>query len=192
MINDTESSSTRDRILRAARHLFQQRGYAAVGTAEILAAANAPKGSMYHHFPEGKEAIAIAAVYAIRDDLTAMVNKLIAKQLPVDAIIRTMAKGMAAWLKASEWREGAMLTATVIGSVPDRPKLHDAIRETFAAWREQLASRLIDEGHSKNEASTLARTLIAGLEGAMILARIEQDERVVIKVADTLTLLTKR
>ena len=185
------AAPTRERILSAARHLFQQRGYYGVGTAEILAAAHAPKGSMYHHFPDGKEQIALAAVAAIREDLRRHLAALIAEDLTTADIVRRLARGMAAWLKSSQWREGTMLTSTVIGSVPELPQLHRAIRETFAEWHGSLVERLIADGHKRAKALTLAYTLIAGLEGAMILARVEQDERVLLKVAEELADLTQ-
>jgi len=192
MAKQTRTLPTRDRILRAAKRLFQQRGYYAVGTAEILEASQAPKGSMYHHFPEGKEQIAIEAVNTIRADVLAMMQQLQAKELSTAAAIRALAKGMAQWLKESQWREGTMLASTTVGSVPDLPKLHAAIKEAFDEWRQHIVKLLSNEGWTKKEATTMANTLLAGIEGAMILARIDQDERVVLKVADTLATLVEK
>jgi TetR/AcrR family transcriptional repressor of lmrAB and yxaGH operons len=182
---------TRDRILKAARRLFQQRGYHAVGTAEILKESRAPKGSMYHHFPEGKEQIAIEAVNAIRDDVHAMMTRLQTKGLSAADTIRALSRGMAHWLKQSRWREGTMLASTTIGSVPNLPKLHAAIKAAFDAWRQYIVNLLIDEGWRRSSAVTMANTLLAGIEGAMILARIDQDERIVLRVAETLATMIK-
>ncbi|MBC7984249.1 MAG: TetR/AcrR family transcriptional regulator [Candidatus Obscuribacterales bacterium] len=178
--------STRDRILHAAKRLFQQRGYYAVGTAEILDVARAPKGSMYHHFPEGKEQIAIEAVNTMRVDVMSMMQELASAKLSVADSIRKLAKGMASWLKTSEWREGTMLASTTVGSVPNLPQLHAAIKAAFDEWREHLTTLLMEEKWSKASAQTMAYTIIAAIEGAMILARIDQDERIVIKVSETL------
>ncbi|HTE40596.1 MAG TPA: TetR/AcrR family transcriptional regulator [Steroidobacteraceae bacterium] len=177
---------TRDRILRAARHLFQRRGYYAVGTAEILEAARAPKGSMYHHFPGGKEQIAVAAVDSIRADVTTILRQLSQENYSAAESIRALAKGMAQWLKASQWREGTMLASTTVGSVPDLPKLHTSIRNAFSEWRDHIAGQLVKEGWRKPAAHSMAQTLLAGIEGAMMLARIDQDERIVVRVADIL------
>ncbi|MGH7187048.1 MAG: TetR/AcrR family transcriptional regulator, partial [Pseudomonadota bacterium] len=53
--------STRQTILAAGNRLFWERGYAATGVADILAAAGVPKGSFYHFFPS-KEALLLAAI----------------------------------------------------------------------------------------------------------------------------------
>jgi TetR/AcrR family transcriptional repressor of lmrAB and yxaGH operons len=182
----SKARPTRARILKAAKHLFQRRGYHAVGTAEILAAAKAPKGSMYHHFPNGKEQIAIEAVATIHDDVLGLMQKFAAEKRTVAESIRTLAKGMARWLKETDYREGTMLASTTIGSVPDLPKLHAAIKDAFGAWREHLVLQLMGEGWTRTSATTMTQTILAGIEGAMILARIDQDERIVIDVADTL------
>jgi len=166
--------------------LFQQRGYHAVGTAEILAQARAPKGSMYHHFPLGKEQIAISAVEGIHADLMAMLRKLHRDGRSLDELIRRLAQGIGQWLKACEWREGALLASTTVGAVPELPKLHAAIRRAYDDWREYLAARLRDQGWRPAPAHAMAQTIVASIEGAMILARIDQDERTLTAVADTI------
>lgn len=180
---------TRDRIVLAATRLFQQRGYHAVTTADILDEARAPKGSMYHHFPLGKEQIAIAAVGRIRGEVMALLRACAAEGRPLDDAIRSMADGMARWLRASAWREGTMLASAAVGAVPDLPRLHAAIREALGEWSDHLAGRLADAGWSKPGARAMAQTVLASLEGAMLLARIEQDERIVPRVAASLARL---
>jgi TetR/AcrR family transcriptional repressor of lmrAB and yxaGH operons len=184
-----EPVPTRDRIVLAATRLFQQRGYHAVSTAEILEQARAPRGSMYHHFPLGKEQIAIAAVGRIRGDVLALLRKLQADGRSLEDALRVMADGMARWLRDSAWREGTMLASTAVGAVPDLPKLHAAIREAFDEWCAHLAGRLVDDGWAQPSAQAMAQTLLAGLEGAMIVARVEQDERIVTRVVAMLARL---
>jgi TetR/AcrR family transcriptional repressor of lmrAB and yxaGH operons len=180
---------TRDRIVLAATRLFQQRGYHAVSTADILEHARAPRGSMYHHFPLGKEQIAIAAVARIRGDVLALLRKLQADGRSLEDTLRVMADGMARWLRDSAWREGTMLASTVVGAVPDLPRLHAAIREALDEWRAHIAGRLVEGGWSKPSAQTMAQTLLAGIEGAMMLARVDQDERIVTRVVSMLARL---
>ena len=57
----TTSLSTKDRLIQTAAQLFRRHGYHGVGLAELLSAAQAPKGSLYHHFPAGKSDLALAA-----------------------------------------------------------------------------------------------------------------------------------
>src|SRR5688572_33233071 len=55
-------SSAREDMLAAAVELFRARGYAGVGVAELLEKSGAPRGSLYFHFPGGKEQVGAEAV----------------------------------------------------------------------------------------------------------------------------------
>jgi AcrR family transcriptional regulator len=84
---ELRSRATRERLLRAARALFAQRGYSAVGTEEIVRAAGVTRGALYHQFrdkeqlfeavfeeveAETTQRIAEGALAAATDPLTAL------------------------------------------------------------------------------------------------------------------------
>jgi len=177
---------TRERITKVAKHLFQQRGYHAVGTAQIVADAQATKGSLYHHFPEGKQGIACEVVQAIRDDVLARLDALEASGLDASALVVALAEGMARWLEATRYREGSLLASLAVGAVPDAPALQRALGLALEAWRARLAALLMRAGLRKQPARALAQTVLAGLEGALLLARIDGNARLVVEVGRTL------
>lgn len=53
---------TRERILQATAELYRRQGMSATGLKQISGAAKAPFGSIYHHFPGGKEAISVEVI----------------------------------------------------------------------------------------------------------------------------------
>src|SRR5437016_13371310 len=55
-------SSTRERIVETSAELFRRQGYSATGVKQIVTAAQAPFGSLYHFFPGGKEQLGAEAV----------------------------------------------------------------------------------------------------------------------------------
>ena len=59
---------TKSLIIDIATSLFQQKGYLGVGLNEILKACNISKGSLYHHFPNGKEELLIACLQSMDGD----------------------------------------------------------------------------------------------------------------------------
>ncbi len=171
--------------MRAARRMFQERGYHAVGIAEILAEARAPKGSMYHHFPAGKEAIAVAVAEAIRADVVTTTRSLEARGLSAAEVLRRLARDMARWLAASGW-QGTMLASLALGCTPERPALHQVLQEAVADWCELWAGLLVREGWPEQRAHSRAQLLLASLEGAMILACVMRDEKIVVEAGDQL------
>jgi TetR/AcrR family transcriptional repressor of lmrAB and yxaGH operons len=183
---------TAARITKAAKHLFQQRGYHAVGTAEIVAEAGATKGSLYHHFPEGKEQIACAVVVAIRDDVLARLDALEASGLDAPRLVIALAEGMADWLEARHCREGTLLASLAVGAVPDAPELQRALAEALEAWRVRLGALLMRAGFRKQPARAMAQTVLAALEGALLIARVDGNARVVVELGRTLGSLIER
>lgn len=179
--------ATEERIVDAARRLMQQRGYHGVGTAAILAEADAPKGSMYHHFPEGKERIAAEAVARIRDDVLRALEDAMRRGTPADAWVRRLARSMAQWLRATDFRESTMLASVAPGADPALPLLQRALHEALEAWRSALTTLLLRDGLEKSRAQPLSQTILAALEGAMMTARIARDADVVVTVAAQLS-----
>jgi TetR/AcrR family transcriptional repressor of lmrAB and yxaGH operons len=177
---------TRERILVSAVRHFQQVGYHGASLVDILTDADAPKGSMYHHFPEGKEQIALLSVERARLDVLSLVTRLRGKGATSAEIVRLLAKGMGNWLRASGFAQGSLLTSVAVGAVPDLPRLHAAIHDAFDAWRAQLAAILVEEGCSSNRAADLSTLAVATLEGAMLLARIDRHERPLLVAAEGL------
>ena len=84
-----DDPNTRERILHTASGLFQRQGYHATGLNQVLAEGKAPKGSLYFHFPRGKEQLAAEAVTAgaheVRDELR---DALDAARGPADGLDR--------------------------------------------------------------------------------------------------------
>jgi AcrR family transcriptional regulator len=72
MSREEQAVATRTELLRAARELFAARGYAAVGTEEIVRAAQVTRGALYHHFTDKRDLF--RAVHAqLADDLLAQI-----------------------------------------------------------------------------------------------------------------------
>jgi TetR/AcrR family transcriptional repressor of lmrAB and yxaGH operons len=174
---------TRERLLAAAIRLFQTRGYDATGVADILEAARAPKGSLYHHFPEGKEQIAEAAIRSI----AAAVDRLIAERRAAGTraadIVRGVASGMAEWSKRTGWNEGGLLAA-LAQAAPRSPRLQSAVRRVYAGWRAALAEAIAADGIGEKRSAELALLAIAALEGGFVLARVERRGSVLLETTE--------
>ena len=169
-----EKPPTRARILKAATRLFQARGYHAVGVNEILEHAEAPKGSLYHHFPAGKGQIAQEAVARVAADVEAAIRDGRAAGRSTADILRQVARGMGAWLERSSWREGCLVSVVAQETAPDDPTLTEAVEQAYAGWRRELIAALAAEGRAPDEAAAIASLAVATLEGGLILARVDR------------------
>ena len=172
-----EEPSTRDRLVTAATRLFRQRGYDGTGLSEILAEAGVPKGSLYHHFPDGKADLACAAA-----DWTA------------GEIVRVIDDSFQG---ATDWRHGVTTFCYKMAKLFDILNSADACpifglmfdgpdQTRFRVHAEAAFSRIIAGAARHAEAlgmpvaaaQDIAETFIIGFQGGWTLARVRRNSDV--------------
>lgn len=187
--NDTEAPGSRDRLIAAMSDFLQRRGLHGVGVSEILAAAEAPKGVLYHHFPGGKTELAVAAIHTaaarIKTDLAAL-----AAAAPTPAAL------LSAWFRNAEKRleksgfeRGCPLATVALESTPEDRALRDALREAFDDLKHFLGDVLVAADIPPERAPSLAALIVAAYEGALIQSRVSSSTQAVADVAATLVAL---
>lgn len=135
---------TPDKLVRAALELFQMRGYHAVGVTEILDRAGCPKGSLYHHFPGGKAALAAAAIRWLTREIVETFESSAAREVAADILVERLFDGTGDWLDRTGFGSGALLSVMAQEVVPQEPELAAAIgaaqRAATAAFSKALAA----------------------------------------------------
>jgi TetR/AcrR family transcriptional regulator, lmrAB and yxaGH operons repressor len=168
----TSEPDTRTRILRAALKLFRQHGYHGVGINDILALAEAPKGSMYHHFPGGKEEIGAAVVAHITTGVRALIEAQ-PPSLSAAAVVQRVADALQATLARTR-HELCALFAAFSAERSSAPLLAAAVSQAYADIASVLEARLAAGGASKREARERAALVIMLFEGGSLLAAAQQ------------------
>src|SRR3954462_15430457 len=163
----------RGAIVRAAATLFRRNGFAATGINEIAEVSGAPKGSLYHYFPDGKDQIAEAAIRFAGAGLVATLEKLEKEHDTAAAMIRAYCKLLGGWMAKSGFRDGCPISTTLLESAPQSERIALAGREAFAGWSAVIARALVRDGFSKAEAQRLSTLAVSAIEGALILSRVE-------------------
>ncbi|GAA3446958.1 TetR/AcrR family transcriptional regulator [Planomonospora venezuelensis] len=174
----------REAIVRAAATLFRQKGYTATGLNEILAASGAPKGSLYHYFPQGKTQIGQEVIRQAGRLVTRTLADLAAHESSPAALLRAYARMVAGWMAESGFRDGSPITTTLLELAPQEPGVTAAGHEAFTAWSAVLEDGLTAASVPPARARRLAGLAIAALEGSLVRARVEQDSRPVIETMD--------
>jgi len=168
-------------IVRAAARLFRKNGYARTGLNEILAESKAPKGSLYHYFPQGKEQLGEEALRFSARTATDTLETLCHTHQSAPALLNAFGALLADWMEQSGFRDGCPMATTILETVPQSPALTQAAGEGLAAWRTIFEQRLRADGATAPDSLRLANLTIAVLEGSLIQARVAQDRRPIIE-----------
>jgi TetR/AcrR family transcriptional repressor of lmrAB and yxaGH operons len=174
MTNETSSPTpgTRDRLVAAMLDALRTRGYHGVGLAELLTAAQAPKGVLYHHFPGGKAELAVRAIESVVAKLGADLDKVLDRTAdPVDALSAWMGSAQRV-LAGSGFASGCPLATIALESTPDDDAIRAALAEGFASIRTRLADALAGAGMAQAQARGAAALIVSAYEGALLQARV--------------------
>jgi TetR/AcrR family transcriptional regulator, lmrAB and yxaGH operons repressor len=166
-------TDTRSRILRAALRLFRRHGYHGVGINDILAEAKAPKGSMYHHFPQGKQEIAAAVVDLMAAGLVSHIEAQDPALPPHEAVARVGALLADTVLRTRH--ELCALFAAFVAEKTSAPRLGQAVAAAYAAIAAPLQARLQAAGHSPSDAQDRALLVVMLLEGGSLIAASQDN-----------------
>lgn len=165
---------SRTALIDAAAQLFRRQGYAATGVNQILETADVKAGSLYHHFPDGKQQLAAAVVEGAGTDIETRLRQFLDSGLPVadivDGWIGLMSSGL-----AMDRRDGCPIEPIATESVNASPLVRAASARAFRAWHLAIADRLREDGWGEADSEQTALAVIALLEGALILSRIAGD-----------------
>jgi TetR/AcrR family transcriptional repressor of lmrAB and yxaGH operons len=164
-------SDAKSRFTDTAALLFRRRGYNGVGLAEIIEAADAPKGSFYHHFPGGKEELAEQALRRSAGRFGKTVDQVFGEAGSFAQGVETLYGMVAGWFEGSDWRDGCPMTSIILDTVPSSTRIHEATREALDGWVGSIAGHAERFG-VEGDRRALALRILIGLEGAWILARV--------------------
>jgi len=176
-------------MLQTAAQLLQRQGYHATGLKQILDESGAPRGSLYFHFPGGKEQLAVEALR----ETTARIARAIERTLgghkhPQDAV-RAFVHGYGEVLRRSHFTDGCPVATVTLDSAAASESIRAACAAAYAHWHGQLRDCFAAAGLKPTRADELATFALAAVEGALILSRARHDTRAFDVVADQLAAL---
>ena len=178
------TSDSRERMVRSAASLIRTRGVNATSFSEVLADSGAPRGSIYHHFPEGKQQLAENAIRWTSERVLARLRAG-AAATPSDVLKRFIDLWRQVVL-TSRGTAGCVVAGVAIDTDAGETGQIDLVRSTFRSWTALLAEQLKAVGVPAGRAAPIALATLAGMEGALILCRAEGNAKPLDTVAEEL------
>ena len=167
----------RERMVRSAAQLIRRQGVSGTGMREIVAEADAPRGSLQHYFPGGKEEVVTDALLWSGDVMARRVQRSLGEltSRTPSALLASIVDTWKRELTEEQFSPGCPLVAAAADTAATSEPLRQVLRRAFDGWLEPLSRSLVDLGVPPERSDSVAIVVIAALEGAIILARIRRD-----------------
>lgn len=167
------SNDTRARMVHTTAKLLQRQGYHGTGLNQIVADADAPKGSIYFHFPGGKEQLTAEAIAHSASYL----DRVMDEQSPTTAVVAidSYLAGAARRLERTEFREGCPIATVALDVGASSVEIGDACSAAFDGIIQRIAVWLEAEGFETAVAHDRAFLVLTALEGALMLAKVKRS-----------------
>jgi TetR/AcrR family transcriptional regulator, lmrAB and yxaGH operons repressor len=187
-----KGDTARAKLIDTAAGLFMRQGYHGTGLAQIVAESGAPKGSLYFHFPGGKEALALAAVERAGSRFQAALHGVLEKNPVPQSAIKALAEMLGQWMEVSNFVEGCPITTVCLELAPHNASITTTTQAIFSSWQSDWRHHLSRAGFPDDVAARHSTIIVASLEGAFILARAEQTVRPFDDVAAMLAVMLEQ
>ena len=145
---------SRAALIDTAATLFRRQGYAATGLNQILDEAGVKPGSLYHHFPQGKQQLAAAVVDGSGATIERLLRRFLAGGLPVADIVDRWVDLLVGGLTADR-RDGCPIEPVATESVNASPLVREVSARAFTGWCRAIEERLVAEGWPTSEAESI-------------------------------------
>ena len=167
----SKADDSKGKTLTDAVKLFRQQGYHGTALHDILAAGGAPRGSLYFHFPKGKEEIGAGALSLAGEAVRQAIVQAAEKSDNAESFLVRIVRAMASDLERSDYREGCPIATTALETAAQSEVLGAATRTAFQKWELEIKRGLFRFGLTSGDADLVATMVLSQLEGALLLAR---------------------
>ncbi|MBZ9905008.1 TetR/AcrR family transcriptional regulator [Mesorhizobium sp. B2-5-9] len=186
------ATDTRTRMIEATALLLRRRGYHGTSLNDILSASGAPRGSLYFHFPGGKDQLVVEVTSASVAEVSERLGEALAAERDPAVAVHHIYQSVGRMLEDNEFSLGCPVAPVVLDSPGDVPDLVELCRSAFEQWIGLLREAFVRAGVPERRAQALALLVESSLEGLMVIARATRDRSSLNAVADEVAILIEQ
>lgn len=191
-------TTTRDKMIAGAADLMSRRGVSATSMRDVVRHTATPRGSIGHHFPDGKQQLIAEAVIFAGTQVSAPLEKAMRDRGVIDGL-RAFVASWRRRLEATGFEAGCPVLAVAVdryvGEASDRDddaaqqQLLDLADGVFAEWRQIMHAALLLEGLAAERAERLATLVVASIEGTVAMCRASRRSDALDQVQEELEIV---
>lgn len=183
---------TKARLAESMLELIQTSGYSGTGLNAVIEHAAAPKGSIYFHFPDGKEGLGVAAVELAGKQFETLIAEAAVSAGGAAEAARAAIEALTTIVSESNFRLGCPVSVVTLEMGAESERLRQACATAFESWIAPTAALLEASGVDAGEARSLATVVVSTIEGAVIVSRAMQSTQPLIAAADVVAELVNQ
>ncbi len=176
--------TSRERMLDAAETLLREQGLTSAGIQQVVSRSGAPIGSIYYHFPGGKNQLASEALRIHGEKVRRMLGSAFAQKRPVEQRLRAFFRGAAKSFQQQGAQRGCAIGAVLLDLDAKDEALRQICDEILTSWTDSIAPHL--PGQTRRKRRSFAVAIICAIEGAFILGRAQRSGQPFIDAAEWL------
>jgi TetR/AcrR family transcriptional repressor of lmrAB and yxaGH operons len=184
--------NTKDKFIETTSELLETQGYHATGLSQIVEKSGSPRGSMYYHFPGGKEELAESAVQHAGEMFACLIGENLREDIPIADAISDFVQGVAGGVESSGFSSGGPLTAIAMETATTNERLNLACREAYSLIQQSIAQKFLTAGYTEEEANRKSIFVTSAIEGGIILSRTQHSVEPLSIVAENLQKLLRK
>ncbi|GAA1592646.1 TetR/AcrR family transcriptional regulator [Kribbella hippodromi] len=172
-----KGEAVKGRMAVSMLELIQRQGYAGTGLNAVLEHAGAPKGSLYFHFPGGKEQLGVQAIGLAAEQFTALIRECLTTDPATELAdaIESAIDALAALMVASDYTLGCPVSVVTLEMGNASDALRAACTDAYDAWVALVEEFLVARQVPAAEAKVLGSAAVSLIEGALIISRARRS-----------------
>ena len=182
-------TNTKDIFIDTASSLFANQGYHATGISEILKKSNAPKGSLYYYFPQGKEQLAQEALQKTAEKISTEILDVLAKaSTPLEGLQQHLIY-IAQKIEKDLFQPNFSISLIALETFSSNEIIRLECERTFQQIQNIYKNSFLKMDLQEEYADFLAMTMVMLTEGAITLSLTKKNTQPLHQLANNLPLL---
>lgn len=166
----SEKESSKSKLIKTASRLFQLQGYHATGLNQIIKESGSPKGSLYYHFPDGKEQLALESLQTTAKFVSNNILEGLQKSSDPVQAIKNFIEEMADRFEKEGCNDGVPIASIALETSLISEPLRNACQSTYKTFQHIFTQKLISSGYEESIAGELGIVINSMIEGAFLIS----------------------
>ncbi len=184
-----QGEQTRRKIIDTVIELLKVKGFNGVGLQEIISQSGTPKGSLYFHFPGGKNEIVETSIKQYGENIDTLLRMLFLNTTDIATAIKAVFSYAINDLESSNYTKGCPIGTTALDPESISKTIQESCAQCFSLMRDVMAERLKKDGMDAVEAEKQATFILSSFEGAIILSKAYRNTEPLKIIAERLSAL---